>query len=329
MGKKEFYKELFYIFGSHSNVGCERFNGVYELYGISFDLKNFSSDKQFDYIPFEGKLPTGIKKENITIDENIIKTKPIPFIRFLIFLHDFYTNLYHDGNYMSLKDKEDIIVLHALKNYLKSNSINITDMKELASIINEYYDQKKQKNRDLLDEKINDVISEIDDHSDLEYMEFIDYKEMCNDTVNTLIRDYRIGSRFSLMSKYFFDARKFQDLLDKMNKTFFKGINLNGDKVIEIKRLVKEKANGEYKLRDFNRGCNTITIIYDQCLDGYKKLTYNLNTNELSVHLVCPKNDFKITRIISEDNKLLLLDFLERTKNKINKDMRDDNTKKR
>ena len=329
MIKKSFYKELFYVFGSHSNVDNQKFNEQYELFGLTFDLQNFYGDKFHEYIPFKGKIPNGMKLDNIEIEGNVIKTEPIAFLRFLIQLHDFYTNLHHDGKEVYLKDHEKKIVLYVLNRYLQSNLISQASMVDLSKIINDYYEKLTNSNSNILDQEINKIIANIDDHSDLSYDEYIDYKEMHDEESHTLIRDYRNGSRFSLMSKYYLDARSFQDLLNHMNKVFFKGINIHGDRIIEIKRTVKEKFNDEYRLRDYNRGANTITIIYDQSLDEYKKLNYNLNTHEISIHLVSGVRDFKITRIITEEQKELLLAFLVRINNKINQDMRKKQNRRR
>ncbi len=316
MRKKDFYRELLYVLGSHSllDTKTNQFNEQYPLFGLIFDLHEFYGDKYHDYIPFSGRIPKevlgAIKEDNIEVANNVIKTDPVSFLSFLIKLHDFYANLYHDGNHLSLRGKEKEIVHYALNQYLQNNEVNIQDMNELTRIINMAYYNLTKTNPTPLDEKIDAIIEELDDHKDMDYIECVDYKEISTEKI--LIRDYCGNSRFSLMSKYYIDSKRLDYFLMILNKMFFKGITFpDADRVIEIKRVAKEQSSGEYTKHDFNRGANTITIVYDQYLDGYKKIIYNLNTHEIIIRLVSPECDFKISKIITDSEKKVLLNFLE------------------
>ncbi len=330
MIRKQYYKELFYLFGSHSNYDNEnmKFNEVYELYGLKFNLNNFYSDKFNDYIPYEGNIPNDILKKlkDIKINNNIIKTSPITFINLLTELHDFYTNLYHDGIYKTVKGREKEIIIHTLNKYLSSNGLFVNNINELSRMINNYYLEHFDNNNNEVDLKINEILEDIDNHDDLSYFELINYKEMTSKNDNLIIRDYRLGSSYSLMNHYIMDSDDFSEIIDYLDIAFFKGIKLKGDNEFEIIRYAKEKTNDEYSLKDFNKGVNNLNIIYERNINGYKKLSYNLNTHELVIRLIGDSYNFKINKIINDKEKELLLKLLYSVKKKIDYDLRKDNT---
>lgn len=328
MQRKNYYRELFYLFGSHSDYDpkLNRFNEIYHIFNIEFDLKNFYSNKTYDFIPFKGKIPKEIlskisKQNGLEIQNNIIKTYPISFTIFIISLHDFYINIYHDANYKTLAGKEKDIILYCLNKYLKSNQVNIHDINKLSQIINDYYKQNINSDFDYYDEMINCTLKEIDNHTDLTYKEVINYKEIV-DKPDLLIRDYRIGSSYTLMNRYYLNSNDIQNILSIFDEIFFNNIVFQGDNILEIIRYAKEKFNNEYQIKDFNKGINNLEIVYEKNLDGYKKLLYNLNTHQLIVQLVNSKINFKKTKQITTAEKELLLYLITNVLNIINTKLR-------
>ena len=326
MNKKKFYKELLYLFGSHSNYDEieKKFNQIYELYNLKFKFDKFYSNQFYDFIPFEGKIPNIILKDleyNLEINNNIIKTTPIDFISILVSLHDFYSNLYHDGNVITLKGKEKSILIYAM-NKLTENLNFTKDVNKLNDIINDYYEKIFNNKKDILDIKINDILKEIDDHNNLPYYEYVSYKEIFFNNTNTFIREYRNESNSSLMNYYFMNTKSLENILEEFNKTYFNKIKLESDNNIEITRYVKYKDNNKYNLSDFNKGVNTINIIFERNIDGYKKLSYNLNTHNLIIQLISDDINIKSCKIANGEDKNLLLELFYHVNEKIDNDIR-------
>ena len=162
---KEEFKEILYYFGCHSEFDekKQRFNEVYELDGIKWDIGKITDDGYGLDIPYEGEIPF-LLFDNLSYNElrivdrnggKSVSTDFFSFIKAITMIHNFYygTQIKSDEVYDFFKARE-----------LRKNSLDAEmSINDLARVANEYYINHFDSKMDDYDLAINQVIEEIEE----------------------------------------------------------------------------------------------------------------------------------------------------------------------
>lgn len=339
MVSKDFFREIFYYFGSHSEYDETKqcFNDIYELYGIKFIINEIAYSNQGFVIPYEGIIPPQVfkcldKYKNIYFKINSfgkeIFTEPLSFIKFITELNNHYNSSNKKCNY---KD----IYSYCNKKYLGNNLLSeYIDLNYLANASNSYYRKCIDGHIDNTDLAINKILQCIDDNTSIDKQELIYehstcYESVFNENTGTRYVEFKLGPGYSIMHRY---EMKHNDIIDDINKLCeclsLDKYSIEEDLVMSVEHSCIAKYCDIYDEDDFrNNKANNLTISFGKkkkengCtsfLINTQVFSYNLNSHEI----IRFSNGSNKNRNVTDEEKKAIYSFLCKVNEKINIDLK-------
>ncbi len=327
----------------------QRYNDIYELDDIRWDIGNMWDNGYSMCIPYEGNIPKKIVDklyednkfffiEDQESNKDIIMTDLQSFTKFMVEYHN-------DRNKTNIK-VEDVYNYYIDKYYAFYSTEGEIDINYLAQEANSYYRAKMNHCIEDIDFDIDEVLEEIDGRytnfcpgeGNYEYRKTPFYEETFNKDTGTYYVEYKLMSRhlkdYSIKKVYRMNQ---DDITDEINDLCtvlpLKPYDKDNCHMLKMIHECQAAPGGIHTKQMYKRGkANSIVIYlgeekdYGSKLNDNQIIIYNLNTHKIQI---IGNDHNKVGIKAKTKQKQALYNLLNAIKEKLNEDLKEHSYQKR